>query len=311
MTTTSRPMPRAGGAQARVIVQLLGGLGNQMFQYGLGRAIAQRTGASLLLDTNVIRHAPQATPRGYGLDIFKLQPTFATRADVSRYHSHGAGLAGKIAHHLRGGSATSEILHQYKFGYQPEILDLKPPLYVTGYWQSYRYLSGIEEMLRRDFEFRDALPASAIDHAQAISRVGAVCLHVRRGDYTDARYANFIGPSDIDYYRRAVARVRQIVDRPEFFIFSDDMAWCRANFDWLGGAARFMEYATAAGVKAHASDLQLMTRAEYFIIANSTFSWWAAWLAGERAKLVIAPREWFKLPELTIDDLIPDHWERL
>lgn len=311
MTISFRPMAKAGRSEAHVIVRVLGGLGNQMFQYGLGRAIAHRTGASLLLDTSVIEHAPQGTPRSYDLDIFKLEPTFATRADVSRYHSHGAGLAGKIAHRLRGASAASEILHQYKFGFQPAILDLRPPLYITGYWQSYRYLTGIEEGLRRDFEFRDALPASAVDHAQAISRAGAVCLHVRRGDYLDPKYADFIGPSDIEYYHRAVARVRQIVDQPEFFIFSDDLGWCRANFDWLEGSARFVEYATPPSCKVHGSDLQLMTRAEYFIVANSTFSWWAAWLAGKRAKLVIAPKEWFKLPELTIDDLIPDHWERL
>jgi hypothetical protein len=311
MTVTHRPNVMTCGHHGRVIVRILGGLGNQMFQYALGRAIAHRAGASLLLDTNVIEHAPQATPRCYDLDIFKLQPTFATRANVSRYHSHGAGLVGKVVHRLRGASGASEILHQYKFGFQPAVLDLRPPLYVTGYWQSFRYLTEIEEGLRRDFEFRDALPASVADHANAISRKGSVCLHVRRGDYLEPRYSNFIGPCDIDYYRRAVARVYQLVDRPEFFIFSDDLDWCRVNFDWLGSAARFMEYTAPAGFKVQASDLQLMTRAEYFIIANSTFSWWAAWLAGKRAKLVIAPKEWFKLPELTTDDLIPDDWERL
>lgn len=282
-----------------------------MFQYALGRAIAQRTGAPLLLDTNVIEHALQETQRCYDLDIFRLKPTFATRTDVARYHSHGAGLVGKIAHRLRGASGASEILYQYRFEYQPKILNLRPPIYITGYWQSYRYFADIEDALRRDFAFRDELPPAAADHAQAIARPGAVCVHVRRGDYTEARNANFIGPSSIDYYRRAVARVRECVERPVFFIFSDDLAWCRTNFGWLGEAARFMEYTTPPGFKQHASDLQLMTRTEYFITANSTFSWWAAWLAGDRAKLVIAPKEWFKDPRLSTDDLVPPHWERL
>jgi hypothetical protein len=129
--------------QASVIVQLLGGLGNQMFQYALGRAISQCTGAPLLLDTNVIKYAPQGTQRVYDLDIFNLQPAFATRVDVSRYHTHGAGLAGKIAFRLLGARGASEIFHQYKFEYQPEILDLKAPIYITGYWQSFRYFAGL------------------------------------------------------------------------------------------------------------------------------------------------------------------------
>jgi hypothetical protein len=282
-----------------------------MFQYALGRAISERMGAPLLLDTSVIDHARQETHRCYDLDIFRLQPTFATRADVSRYHSHGASWVGKVAHRLRGGSNAPEIVRQYKFGYQPAILDLRPPLYVTGYWQSYRYFTDIEHILRADFEFRNALPPAAAEYAHAIAQPGSVSLHVRRGDYTDPKYAHFIGPSGIDYYRRAVARVREVVEQPTFFIFSDDLAWCRANFDWLEDTARFMEYATPPGSKLNASDLQLMARAQCFIIANSTFSWWAAWLAGDRARLVIAPKEWFKLPELSTDDLVPDHWERL
>jgi len=282
-----------------------------MFQYALGRAISQRTGAPLVLDTNVIEHAHQETPRSYDLDIFGMQPTFATRADVARYHSHGAGFAGKIARRLRGPAGASEIAYQRKFRFQPEILDLRPPLYLVGFWQSYRYFADIEDVLRRDFRFRDELPPTAADHAQAIARPGAVCVHVRRGDYVEPKHVNFIGLSSIDYYRRAVARVREFVEQPVFFIFSDDLAWCRANFDWLGGAARFMEYTTPPDLKHHASDLQLMTRAEYFITANSTFSWWAAWLAGDRAKLVITPKEWFKDPRLSADDLVPPHWERL
>lgn len=282
-----------------------------MFQYALGRALSQRSGAPLLLDTNVIEYAPQETSRSYDLDIFKLRPAFATRSDVSPYHPHGAGWAGKIAHRLRRTSSGSKIVHQREFAFQPEIVDSTPPVYLAGYWQSYRYFAGIEETLRRDFEFRDALPPGAAELAAAIAQPGAVCLHVRRGDYTAPQYAHFIGPCAMDYYRRAVARMREVIEEPVFFIFSDDMAWCRENFDWLEGAARFVDYATPPGLKPHASDLQLMARAGHFIIANSTFSWWAAWLAGDRAELIIAPRKWFKLPYLTTDDLIPAHWERL
>ena len=294
-----------------VIVQIMGGLGNQMFQYALGRAISERTGAPLLLDTLAIEHAHHETPRTFDLDIFELQPRFATRADVSCYHSHGAGLAGKVAFRLRKGSRDSEIVYQAGFGYQPETLMLRPPLYLVGLWQSYRYFADIEDLLRRDYRFRDALPPSAADFAKAIGRPGSVCLHVRRGDYTKPMHADVIGLSGIDYYHRAVARVCEYVEKPEFFIFSDDLAWCQTNFGWLKGTVHFVEYEPGSGTKIQASDLQLMSGAEYFITANSTFSWWAAWLAGNRAKLVVTPRNWFKDALLSADDLIPKHWERL
>lgn len=311
MTAVLPPEADASTQQARVIVQLLGGLGNQMFQYALGRAISLRTGAPLLLDRNVIRFARQETPRSYDLDIFEMQPTFATRADISAYHSHGAGLVGKIAYRLRGRLRTPEIVHQTHFAYQPEILKLQPPLYLAGLWQSYQYFADIEDVLRKDFKFRDELPPPAAVYAHDLARPGAVCLHVRRGDYTEPKHAKFIGLSSIDYYRRAIARVREFVEQPVFFIFSDDLDWCRTNLHWLGGAARFVDYEVPPGAKVHAADLQLMACAEYFITANSTFSWWAAWLAGARAKLVVTPREWFKDARLSADDLIPEHWERL
>lgn len=311
MTDVPKSKREESAKQARVIVQILGGLGNQMFQYALGRTIAHRTGATLLLDTSVINHAPQETRRTYDLDIFKLQPTFATRADVARYHSHGAGLAGKIVHRLRRGMSTPDITYQHEFRFQPEILDLRPPLYLSGYWQSYRYFAEIEDQLRRDFEFRDKLPSAAAALAQTIAQPESVCLHVRRGDYTEPKNAYFIGVIGMDYYRRAVARVRQVAKRPTFFIFSDDLVWCRENFEWLGDGVRIVEYDSPSDFKRHASDLQLMARADYFITANSTFSWWAAWLAGERAKLVITPKTWFAHPHLSADDLVPHHWERL
>ncbi len=311
MSTLSLSRRPADATQAPVIVQILGGLGNQMFLYALGRSIARRTGAPLLLDTSVMTYAPQETRRSYDLDIFKLRPTFATRADVARYHSHGAGLAGKIAHRLRGATGARDILRQYKFEYQPEILRVAPPVYITGYWQSYRYFADIEDLLRADFAFRDPLPPATAVYADAIAQPGAVCVHVRRGDYLDPKYSHFIGPCGIDYYRRAVERLREVVEEPTFFVFSDDIAWCRANFGWLGRAVQFVEYAVPPGARPQASDLQLMTRASHFIVANSTFSWWAAWLAGDRAKLVIAPKEWFKRAELITDDLVPGNWERL
>ena len=126
---SSRPM------QQCIIVQLLGGLGNQMFQYALGRALSLRRGAQLLVDTSLLLDtAPgrHLVARGYDLDIFKLQVPFATRANVARYHSHGASTPGKILFHLRRRLLGNQICSERYFTYDPDVLDLDPPLYLAG-----------------------------------------------------------------------------------------------------------------------------------------------------------------------------------
>jgi hypothetical protein len=301
-------MKLARSIPGAVIVRLLGGLGNQMFQYALGRALSIRYGAPLKLDLSVLHRGRHAVKRNYDLDIFQLDAEFATRSDVSPYHPFGAGLVGKIWFHMRDRLVGTNAINEQGFRFDPCVLKLKPPLYLAGLWQSYRYFADAESELRDDFRFRADVPASAASIAAAIADPDSVCVHVRRGDYvTASSNAQSLGFVGLDYYRRGVEIVRSAIPHPRFFVFSDDLAWCEQNLDFLDRAV-FVRYYVPPGRRAHACDMQLMARAHNFILANSTFSWWSAWLSGPRTGMTIAPKQWFKDGKPCSADLIPPGW---
>lgn len=310
-------------SKPKIIVQLLGGLGNQMFQYAFGRALSLRTGSPLLLDKTLLEdHRPgvHATNRYYGLDIFKLDPMFARRCDVRDYHPFGTGKPGKALFHLRerlSGAGLFPVklgpagmVRERSFRFDPAIFDAKLPLYAAGLWQSWKYLEGHEPQIRQDFTFRHVLGDAGEALARRLSAPDSVILHIRRGDYVSvAQNAELLGFVGMDYYRDAIAHVRDLIDKPRFFVFSDDLEWSRKELPQFGLKADYVDLPAPDGVPQNAFEMQLMSRGANFVIANSTFSWWSAWLAGDRAKLVIAPRNWFTDPHLDAHDLIPPHWE--
>ncbi|OSQ53509.1 hypothetical protein MGEO_03020 [Marivita geojedonensis] len=305
-----------------VIVRLLGGLGNQMFQYALGRVISMRTGAPLVLDKFLLEdHRPglHLTNRNYGLGIFSLEANFARRDDVRRYHSFGTGKLGKAHFHLRKRLASAgllparlgplEMLHENGFRFDPTVLCAKPPVYLEGLWQSWRYLEEQQSQIRQDLTFRHSLGAAGEALVRKLGEVNSVVLHIRRGDYVSvAENADLLGFVGLDYYRDAIAQIRSVIDKPRFFVFSDDLGWSRKELPQLGIEAEYVDMRAPDGVPQHAFEMQLMSRGANLIIANSTFSWWAAWLAADSARNVLAPARWFADNSVDTSDLIPPNW---
>lgn len=306
-----------------VIVRLLGGLGNQMFQYAAGRALAMSLGKSLLLDRTLLDdHRPgvHQMPRSYRLDVFSLKGDFAGRAHIRHFRPGGPGLWKKIVYRLRreltargllpARLRAMEMIEETGFRFDPRVFQQPPSHYLSGFWQSYRYFDAIDAQLRSDFSFRHPLAGQAVDLAERIGREDAVLLHVRRGDYLTVPISavtnGFVG---LDYYERAVSLMREKIARPTFFVFSDDLDWCREHLPSLGGPFEYVALDAPAGVPQDGFELQLMSCARHFIIANSTFSWWSAWLAGTRARHVIAPARWFTDSSLDTSELSPPHWQ--
>lgn len=308
-----------------VIVQLLGGLGNQMFQYAFGRALSLRTDAPLLLDKTLLEdHRPgvHSTNRNYALDIFRFQANFARRSDVRRYHPFGTGKPGKALFHLRKRLAgarmlperlgTVDIVREEGFRFDPAMLNFKPPLYASGLWQSWKYLDQHESQIRQDFNFRHGLGDAGDALARRLDKPDSVILHIRRGDYVSvAQNAELLGFVGMDYYRAAIEHIRSLIHEPRFFVFSDDLEWSRRELPQFGLRADYVDLPAPAGVPQHAFEMQLMSRGANFIIANSTFSWWSAWLAGNSARSVIAPARWFADSSVDASDLLPPHWRTL
>lgn len=291
-----------------VVVRLIGGLGNQMFQYATGRAVALRTGAQLMLDITGYASYPL---RRFELGELGIQAEIAGDARL-RHFGIGATPPSRLGRGLQRLrlKASPLVLREASFSYDARIEQVKPPVYLDGYWQSERYFTDIAVRLREEFQpsasagARNADMLGRIAHAGA----GAVSLHIRRGDYvSDARTAQYHGVCSLDYYRAAVRHVAERVDKPVFFVFSDDHAWVQEHFE-VGHPLVLVQCNDAD----HGWwDMALMRNCRHHIIANSSFSWWGAWLNPHPDKVVVAPQRWFTGGDHDTRDLIPRGWVRL
>lgn len=281
-----------------ILVRLIGGLGNQMFQYATGRALAGRLGTDLLLDLRGFR---RYRLRSYGLDRMAIAGRPATYRELARWPSFlrgrqwPAGLFGLSGHWFC----------EADLRYSPLFETLRGDVGLEGYFQSERYFSDVRASLRD--EFRPAAPLSPENArlAEAMRAAPSVSLHVRRGDYASNPATLAVhGLCSPAYYRSAVSALRERHEGLRFFVFSDDPAWCRENLALAD--AEFVDNNAASPE----CDIFLMSQCRHRIVANSSFSWWGAWLAvGDGT--VIAPQPWYADPALCDDDLIPPGWLRL
>lgn len=298
-----------------IITRLIGGLGNQLFQYAVGRAVATRTNTSLLMDANGFASYDL---RRYELDGFNICAELATDAQlacVGIAAGEKLSLLKRIKLRLFRGSSPQlplrePVLREASFTYDTRLEQVQAPIYLDGYWQSERYFSTIRAQLLQELTLKSDWGAGNEDMFGQIQAVGtgAVSLHVRRGDYvTNAHTASYHGVCSLDYYRAAVSYIAERVAAPHFFIFSDDHDWVRENLQ-TGFPTTFVSVNSADnGIY----DMMLMKSCRHHIIANSSFSWWGAWLNPSVEKIVVAPQQWFKEADKDTSDLIPSGWVRL
>jgi hypothetical protein len=291
-----------------VIVQLLGGLGNQLFQYAAGRRISLKCNLPLKLDTAYLKYT--VPKREYALGNFNIVEEFATAKEARRLKGYD-GLRGIFSrwrnnrkpYHLRS------YIQERHFHFDPDILKVSAGAYLSGYWQSEKYFADIAGTIRNEFTLRHLPDAYNAQMADEIMAADSVALHVRRlENVTMADRAAVQGTCSVDYYRMAVDRIVEAIPNPHFFIFSDDMLWVRENIR-LDFPVTYIDKNYAAGKDSE--DLRLMSLCKHNIIANSTFSWWGAWLNPNPQKVVITPRRWFNDQSYNASDLIPGGWHRL
>lgn len=289
-----------------VAVQLSGGLGNQMFEYALylklrsmGKDVkiddftcygeGERSlqlgvfGIGCDSDTNngVIQMSDDMTRVSQSLRYSRL-----TRQEYIDLTDSDLRLQHKIRRKLTGRKNFS--YQEYSMNFDPVILKREPALFL-GCFQTEKYFSDIEEQVREVYQFRDlALSEKMKDYEKQIGSCSAVSVHIRRGDYLDPKYsALYAGICDDAYYERAVLRMKELIPDAKFFFFSNDAAWVKEHY---AGA----DYVTVEGNDEESGyvDLYLMSRCRHHIIANSSFSWWGAWLNADPDKKVIAPKRW-------------------
>lgn len=289
-----------------IVTRLLGGLGNQMFQYAVGRALAVRCGVGLLLDTRAFDDYPL---RSYALRQLAIEGDELTDAQCKEL-----GLANLDAGRLRLllaqwiGNTRLTTIREKSYEFDVSVLNAPSACYLMGYWQSPKYFAAIDDEIRREFSVRAPLVGENLEVSRSIGNCRAVSVHVRRGDYVSNPLTNrYHGTCDPDYYMAAEAQIRQRLDQPTLFVFSDDPEWAAQNLRFQSPTVIVRHN----GPERDCEDLRLMTLCKHHIIANSTFSWWGAWLSANPCKIVVAPRNWFRDASQTTADLIPEDWIRV
>jgi hypothetical protein len=286
-----------------IIVRLLGGIGNQLFQYAAGRSLATKLDCELVLDDSLMMRRPWMTPREYALDVYNVQ---ARKISLKEKLLLLFRVLPPFRYLYESGIAKSPFTYYRESHYQfdPRLHQLTGDLIIEGYWQSGRYFAEIADELRR--ELQPIRPPD--DHAQKlldqILRGNSVSLHIRRGDYISnpaAEKTFFI--CDLAYYQRAVSMIAERVSDAVYFVFTDDPAWVEKEFR--------IDFPMVLVSRPNAwpahDDLRLMSHCSHHIIANSSFSWWGAWLNPKRNKIVVAPSRWFREKRI-MRDLISPEW---
>ena len=286
-----------------VVVRLEGGLGNQLFQYAAGRTIALATGRDLLLDPSAYRADPL---RSYQLDHFAIAARPLRRGDVPWFRLRRSRLGAILPRRARVEIVREAFPARVPVWPEAPVEGAGTP-YLIGYWQSERYFVAIADTIRREVRVNAAPEGRNARLLAEIAAGDAVAIHVRRGDYVSNPAATaYHGLCGLDYYHAAIRRLCESVPRPHCFVFSDDLDWVRANLD-TGHPTTFVGHNTDTPWE----DLRLIAACRHFIVANSSFSWWGAWLGAWPGKQVIAPARWFRADHGGEGEIVPAGWLRM
>jgi len=285
-----------------IIVKLNGGLGNQMFQYAFGRRLTIDRKTELGLDVSGYKDDPK---RHYSLDAFSIRARLVTDEEVANAHFR-YGFFSKTADLWR-----KKIRQQFYEGFDEKLLSLSDGAYLDGFFQSEKCFKSIEGLLHQEFAL--ARPLKNAANAVQLKIMATRCpisVHIRRGDYvSEPRFKKYYAAIDPDYYQRAseyVVKSSGYDPLPKLFVFSDDIKWAKGNIRFS-----FPTEFVSNGEIEDYEEMFLMSTCHHHIIANSSFSWWGAWLDNKPGKIVVAPRFWFASRKKDEDDIIPAEWIRL
>jgi hypothetical protein len=291
-----------------IVTRLMGGLGNQMFQYAAGWALARRLGSELFVDRTWLESEVQlfTTSRYYELDAFRLQARFASPELVSTLEQRSNNRLNGLRRRL-GFAASPVVLREAGHTFDARFGEISGEALLVGYWQSEKYFALCADEIRSEFELIDAPSDRSKELIEQMRATNSLSLHVRRGDYvSNEATGRFHGVMPIDYYRIAAQTVVERVGPAEIFVFSDDIAWCKRELEIPGQRLHYVDHNTRGS-----DDMRLMSSCRHHILANSSFSWWGAWLNPDPGKVVVAPARWFQDPPIETPDLLPEGWLRL
>lgn len=287
-----------------IIVRLIGGLGNQLFQYAYALSLAGK-GYQVKLDISAFE--TYTLHGGYSLDYYDPSIEIATKEEIRTLTQVGPLI--KLTRKLQG-KKSRRVIKESNFSYDEKMLTPEDDHYLIGYFQSDKYFNHIRRELRRTLDLEHKLSDySAAVCAEISDSPVSVSVHIRRGDYVSDKSAYTThGVCSLDYYFTALTYFDEHYPEADFYIFSDDIDWVKHNLK-----VKRAHYIISQQKRFAGEDIYLMSQCDHNIVANSSFSWWGAWLNDNKAKEIIAPKQWYADPEMqrTSKTLVPDSWFRL
>jgi hypothetical protein len=283
------------------IVKILGGLGNQMFQYAFYLSMANRF-KHVKADIN--HFESYDLHNGFEIEkVFGVKVNKASSFLVKIFDKENSEWKYRKLRRIIG--AKNAVLDEKKeFVFDKDILNNSKNLMYRGYWQNEKYFIEISDKIRSAFTFQKPLTAENLKISNLIQNTESVSLHIRRGDYVG--HSLLGGICDLNYYKNAISLINGKVAKPTFFVFSNDIGWCKQNLKIE--AANYISWNQGSDSY---RDMQLMSLCKHNVIANSSFSWWGAWLNNNQSKIVIAPKSWTNDPNYDDTDVCPHHWIKI
>lgn len=274
-----------------------------MFAYACGRSLALRKQTELKLDLS--DYGKPGYTRRYKLDIFRVEESIATPGEIERLKKYEPKPGRRnILHNLLCADRRKYFKERELFIYDRSILDTEKDVYLEGYWQSYKYFQDADKILAKEFSLEQEMGESAKQLLRDVEKNNSVSIHIRRGDYTNPSIPQRL--LSLKYYQEAVELMKRDTSNPRFVVFSDDLEWASQNLKLPSPAL----YVRGVNLQDY-EEMIIMSRCKHNIIANSSFSWWAAWLNNNKQKKIVAPKQWFKDPQVSSRDLLPPSWTRL
>lgn len=288
-----------------LIMKYNGGLGNQMFQFAAIASLAKKLNVDFSFDMSFFKHK---YARPYEMGVFNVEKKESKDIRTKLFWS--------IRRYLKTNNFLGiNIYRESSFNFEEKFSEIKDNTFIEGYFQSFKYID--DEIVEKYFNFKNEPDALNMQIVDTMQKEDSISLHIRRGDYVNKkRYQNVYNHLSVKYYQTAMEIIAKSTSSPVFYVFSDDIEWAKANLtienleECKQKNARLVFICHNTGKNSY-MDLRLMANCKHNIIANSSFSYWGAYLNKNDRKIVIAPEKWFNDPNKTTDDLYPKSWSRL
>ena len=281
-----------------------GGLGNQMFQYAAVASLADKLNADFYFDCDFFNHSYS---RPYQINIFQQN---SREIKGLRYRILWA-----FRKYIKNNFLGINVYGENDFDWEKRFEQIQDNTYIFGFFQSHKYIN--EQLIKKHFVFRFEPDAQNLSIIRKMQDEDSISMHIRRGDYVQKkRYASVYNHLDFNYYSKALEIIANEVQKPVIYVFSDDIEWVKENLN-LENCPKCKEKGARVEFISHNQgdksweDLRLMSNCKHNIIANSSFSWWGAYLNSNPKKIVVAPEKWFQKIQNNPDDLYPKDWIRI